>query len=115
MRELTNEEALDLFADLIEPCAEILADKDVEKGFRKAPIYAVKAAIKNHKKAVVMILALVDGVPVEDYKVNVLTLPIKALELFNNPMVQQLFTFQGQKNADKSSGSVTENTEDGAE
>lgn len=114
MRELTNEEALDLFADLIEPCAEIITDAEFVKGISKGPIYGMRAAIKNHKQAVIQILALVDGVPVEEYKVNVLTLPVKALELLNNPAVQQLFMYQGQKNAVASFGSATENIGDGA-
>ena len=116
MRNLTNEESLDLFADLIDPAAEILQDAEIVELARrgKAPILMVKAAIKNHKDAVIQILAAVDGVPANEYKVNLLRLPIKLLELFNTPEVQELFTLQGQQTAPASSGSATENTE-GAE
>ena len=111
----SNEEALDLFADLLDPAAEIILDNDIISVFRNGgkPIDAVKAAIKNHKAAVIEILALIDDVPVEDYRVNVLALPVKLLRLFNQPEIKELFIGQSQKSA-ASSGSAMENTEDGA-
>lgn len=112
----TNEEELDLFADLLEPCAEILSDKEfiaaIQGNGKK--ITAVKVAIKNHKKAVIEILALLDGVPVEEYHVNILALPIKLLELLNRPEVTGFLAGQGQKTDAAYSGSATANTEDGA-
>lgn len=112
----TNEEELDLFADLLEPVAEILGDKAVSDVFRTGgkPITAIKYAVKNHKQAVVEILARIDGVPVEEYHVTALALPVKLLNFLNKPEVKSLFTLQGQMNAAASFTSATENTEDGA-
>lgn len=112
-RNLSNEESLDLFADLLEPVAEILADKDVKEAFESKKICGVKLAIKNHKAEVIQILALVDGIPVEEYKVSVFTLPMKLLELLNKPEVSELFQSQGQMKVAATSGSATGNTEDG--
>lgn len=115
-KKRTNDEALDLFADLLEPAAEIIGDKEVADILKSGdkPIKAIKVAIKKHKSAVVEVLARIDGVEPSKYEVNVLTLPVKLIELLNRPEVQELFTSQGQENAAGSFGSVTENTEDGA-
>lgn len=112
----TNEEELDLLADLLEPAAEILGDKAVGDVFRTGgkPIVAVKYAIKNHKDAVIEILARIDGVPVKDYKVSAITLPVKLLSLLNRPELKDLFTSAEQMSDAAPSGSATENTEDGA-
>ena len=115
MAERTNEEKLDLFADLLEPFAEIIADeefiKQVQGNGKK--ILAVRTAIKNHKGAIIQILALIDGVPVEEYKVNLLALPFKVMDFLNRPEIADLFTGQVLKNGGASSGSATDNIKDG--
>lgn len=112
--ELSNEDSLDLFADLLEPVAEILSDKTVTKEFRKGKrLGAVKTAIKSHKKAVIEVLALLDGEDPESYHIDVMTLPIKAIELLNDPAVQRVFTSLAQMTKENASGPVTDNTPDG--
>ena len=112
----TNEQELELFADLLEPFAEILGDKAVSDVFRSKgkPITAIKYVIKNHKAAVIEILARIDETPVEEYHVSALALPVKLLNLLNRPELKDLFTLQGQMNDAASFTSATENTEDGA-
>lgn len=112
LSDFQGEAALDLLADLIEPVGEIASDKDIVKAYSEGNKFkAIAAAIKAHKQAVIKILALLDGVPVEDYKVNVFTLPAKLLELLNDPEVAMLFTSQGQMGDATSSGSASEKTE----
>ena len=110
----SNEENLDLFADLMEPVAEILTDPEVTekvKGGGK-PIQAVKAAIKGHHDAVITILALLEGVEVEDYTVPPpAALLVKIMNLVNDPMVQEVFTLQGLPDTAASGGSATETTQ----
>lgn len=115
MKQRTNEEELDLFADLLDPVAEILSDNAVANVFRSngKPITAVKYAIKNHKQAVIEILARIDGEPVESYRVTALSLPVKILALLNKPEVKDLFTSQGMSDDAGSSSSAMENIEDG--
>ena len=96
LSEIKGEAALDLLADIIEPMTEIMSDPKVKELFEKKDKAAViKCIIKNHKSAIIEILATVDGVPVKDYDMNVFTLPIKLLELFNDPELINFFTSQG--------------------
>lgn len=111
LSEYQGEAALGVLADLIEPAGEIMSDKEIGEAFKKNRFNAIGLAIKNHKKAVIRIMAVMDGVPVEEYKCNVFTLPVKILEILNDPALVQLFTYQGQTGDAKSSGSVSENTE----
>lgn len=112
LSEYQGEAALDILADLIEPAGEIMTDKEIGEVFKKNRFRAIGLAIKNHKKDVMQIMATIDGVPVEEYKCNVFTLPVKILELLNDPDIVQLFTYQGQTGDANSSGSASENTEE---
>ena len=112
LSEYQGEAALDILADLIEPAGEIMTDKEIGEVFKKNRFRAIGLAIKNHKKAVMQIMATIDGVPVEEYKCNVFTLPAKILELLNDPDIVRLFTYQGQTGGANSSGSASENTEE---
>ena len=111
----SNEENLELFADLIEPCAEIFTDKELAAELQSGKTAsAVKLGIKRHKSAVIEILARIDGVEVGQYKVPTPpVLAMKILSLFNDPDVAALFTSASQSGAEIASGSVTENTEGG--
>ena len=112
LSEYQGEAALEILADLIEPAGEIMSDKEIGEVFKENRFRAIGLAMKNHKKAVMQILSTMDGVPVEEYKCNVFTLPVKILELFNDPDIIQLFTYQGQTGDANSSGSASENTEE---
>lgn len=112
LSEYQGEAALDILAELIEPAGEIMSDKEIGEVFKENRFKAIGLAIKNHKKAVMQILAVLDGVPVEEYKCNVFSLPVKILEILNDPEMIQLFQYQGQTGDAKSSGSASVNTED---
>lgn len=108
----SNEENLELFADLLEPVAEILTDPEVTDKIKDGgkPITAIKAAIKGHKTAIVEILAALEGVDPEEYIVPPpAQLLMKIVTLVNDPEIQNLFTLQGQPDPAASSGSATEN------
>ena len=114
LSEYKDEQALDLLADLIEPATEIIGDANVKNAVESGQkAKAVAVAIKNHKKAVIAILAALDGVPADEYHCTVLTIPLKLIELFDDPDVVRLFSSAGQKEAPKPYGSHTENIEDG--
>ena len=112
LSEYHGEAALDILAELIEPSGEIMADKEIGDVFKQNRFKAIGMAIKNHKKAVMQILATMDGVPVDEYKCNVFSLPVKILEILNDPEMIQLFQYQGQTGDANSSGSASENTEE---
>ena len=112
LSDYQDEQALELLADLIEPASEIIGDEAVRNAASGGKTWrAVSLAIKNHKKAVMQVLAALDGVPVEDFHCNVMTLPAKLVELFDDPDIAQLFSFAGQTEQQNPSGSPTENTE----
>lgn len=113
LSEFKGEEALDLLADIIEPAAEIMSDpkvKDLIRTKNKAAI--VKALIKDHKKSIIEILAATDGVPVEEYNMNILTLPVKILEILNDKELVDFFTSQASMEDQISSIGPMVNTEE---
>ena len=116
LSEYKGEQALDMLADLIEPAAAIMADKEISNAAKAnlPKIKIVKTAIKNHKPEVIEIMAILDGEDPEDYaeKVNLFTLPAKLLEILNDPDLMSLFTLQGQNKEETNSGSATESTEE---
>lgn len=110
--EIKGEEAFDVLADIMEPAVEIFSDQTVvafckSRNFLKA----IQIMLKQHKKSVMTMLAIVDREDPETYEPNVLTLPIKLLEILNDPDLQQLFFWQEQTGEATSSGSATENIE----
>ena len=116
MRAAAERDNLDLFADLLEPAAEILGDKELAEILKSGgkPVRAIRLAIKNHKGAVLEMLAALDGVPAAEYKApGPIALTAKLLGWLNNPELQNLFTMQGQKRDAAASGSATESTGDG--
>ena len=93
LSEYKNEQALDILADILEPSAKIFSDKDVKKAFETGDkIKGIKAAIKTHKTEIIEILAVLDGVPVAEYECNVLTLPVKLLEILNDTDLMSFFS-----------------------
>ena len=98
LREIKNERAIELLADMFDPIMEIASDEKVVSAARSDnKILMVKVILKEHSNAVFQLMAMSDGVPVEEYECNVVTLPAKLVELFNQPEFEFLFQSQGQK------------------
>lgn len=118
LSEIRGEDALDLIADIIEPLGEILTDDEVVKLARThaKPITLVKPMIKNHKSALLSILARLSGQSEEEYaaQATVMSLPADLLALLNDPDLKSLFPSPEQRAVTSSSrsGSATANTED---
>lgn len=113
LSEYKDEESLDLLADLLEPCTELFSDKALVAVIRKETrIKAIQYAIKNHKKEVVEIMAILNGVPAKDFHYNVFTLPMMVLEVFNDKDLTDFLLQQGKMASESHFGSVTENTEE---
>ena len=110
--EVKNEQAIEVLADMLDPIVEIASDSNVTDTARKGDKVAmIKHILKDHSRAIFTLMALSEGVPVEEYECNMMTLPMKLLELFNSPEFNFLFQSQSQTMEETSSGSVTENTE----
>lgn len=114
LSEIKGDKALDTLADLIEPLGEIVTDPTIQE-MHKAGLPRIKMippAIKNHKKAVVTILALLDGEDPDTYEVDLLTLPRKVMEVMDDPYISEVFQSQSQMRERESFGSATVNTEE---
>lgn len=112
-KDLKNEEAIEVLADIIDPSVEIFSDEEVAQAFRNGDTMGgVKKILKSHAKAILEILARLDGFDPAEYECNFVTLPVRLLEFFNDPDMQILFQSQGQMEEATSSGSATENTEE---
>ena len=108
LSEIKGEDAMDILADLIEPLAEFTQDQTFVDMVRKGDkIKAVSHAIKAHKKAVLTVMAVLEGEDPETYAPPLLRLPVMLLELFNDPELVALFPSAGTVT---SSGSATVNT-----
>lgn len=116
LSDYKGEQALDLLADIIEPIAMIMADKEIIAiaNSGKPVIKIIKPMIKNHKKEVIEIMAVLDGEDPESYekKIDIFTLPVKLVTIINDPYIKDLFTSQGQNKEETNSGSAMENTEE---
>ncbi len=117
LTDFKDEEALDLLADIMVPVAEIAQDEVIKKVFsgedkESTVADVVRLVIKGHKSAVMDILAALDGVPREDYHCNILTLPMKIMEIVNDPYMRDFFMEQGQTDSQIASGSAMESTEE---
>ena len=113
LSEIKGEDALDILADLIEPVAEFSEDKIFVSYVRAGKnTKAVRQAIKGHKKAVLKVMAILEGEDPKTYNPPLVRLPIMLLQLFNDPELVSLF--QSEQTV-TSSGSATENTEETGE
>lgn len=112
LSEIKGEQALDVLADMLEPAARIISDDEIEKAYKSGQrLKAVRIAIKNHKRDVIEILAATEGEDPNTYEPNVLSIPIKLLEILNDPDVMGLFLSQEQTTDEISSIPATESTE----
>lgn len=111
--DIKGEEAIELCGDLLEPLCTILADQEFRELWeaKTSKIKLVQYLTKHHAKEVKWMLAILDREDPETYEVSVLTLPMKLIQLFNDPAVASLFPLQVQITEKTSSGSATENTE----
>lgn len=112
LSECKNKDALDFWAEIIEPAAEIMGDKEIGLILRtgQAPVKAIKVALKRHKEAVIAIMAALEGSTPEEYEFDAISLPKKVLGIINNQEFKMLFQSQGQTTDKTSSGSVTATT-----
>ena len=95
LTDIQDDEALDVLAEIMDPLVEILSDpkiKELQGQEGVTRLVIVKYVIKEHKTSIIHILAALEGVPVEEYHCNILTLPVAVLEILNDPEVSKLFT-----------------------
>lgn len=96
--EYKGEEAIDLLADLIAPATRILSNPQlalaVKNGKNKLEI--ARLIMKADKKATMEILALLAGVPVDEYECTVPSILKQLLEILSDEDLMSFFTSQAQ-------------------
>ena len=111
LSEIRGEDALDVLADLLDPVSEICTDKEIvdlvkDKEVENKKLKVATLILHNHKKSIIRILALLEGVNPEKYSPSLAVLPVLVLQLLNDPDVVSVFQFAG---PETSFGSATEN------
>lgn len=110
LSEIKGDQALDTLAELIDPIQIILGDGTFQEKVKDKPkLEIVKILLKEYKKPIIEIMAILDGVPVDEYEINLLSLPKKLLEILNDEEVMSLFTSAEQTDKLDNFGSVSEN------
>lgn len=113
LSDYQGEEAIELWADLIDPLTEILGDERVKdvvtKG--KSRLDIAKTILKEHKKEATEILLRIDPTPING--LNILLRLIGLLgEMSTSEEIKSFFGFAEQvKTDEESSGLLTANTE----
>ncbi len=113
LSDYQGEEAIELWADLLEPLSAIIADKRIAGVLKKGnpTVLIAKQILKDHKKEAAEILLRIDPEPITG--LNILTRLIGILnEMMESEEVRDFFTSPGQTTAKESSGSATENIAD---
>ena len=98
LSEIKGEKAIDAMADLLEPLSIMFSDPEIQKSIKneEPKLLLVRKILKSHKHEAIKIMAILDGEPPETYEVSLLKIPMKLLEIMNDPEVVSLFTYQGQ-------------------
>lgn len=115
MKAMTNEQKLDLLADLMDPLGEIAGDRAILKLASEGGVaQALAQAIRGHKGAVIRIMAAIEGEEADGYRLDGAVLLIKALAKWNaiQDIVTELFPTPAQSAAAASSGPATEATQE---
>ena len=114
LSDYKGEAALDLLAAVIEPAGRILSDPAIAAACRDQGtlLRGVSLALTRHKQDVIAVLAAIQGEDPAVYrqKLNPLSLPRALAELVQDPLLQDLFPWQGQNEAAAGSGSATGTT-----
>lgn len=95
LSDIKGEEALDVLADIIDPITDICTDSEFKAMIdaKKPKLLAVKYLLKNHKKDVLTVLAIINQKDVNTFKPNLIELPMMVLDVLNDEEVMKLFQY----------------------
>lgn len=101
LSEIKGKEAIRILAALMDPVARIVGNEKVQKIAKsKVPrLVVAKTMLEECPDDVIEVMALLDGEDPKTYEVNLLSLPMKLLEIINDPEVVQLFFSEEQTEA----------------
>lgn len=108
-----DEEAIDLWMDLLDPIGVILQDKEIGKLYKKGgkPIQMAQEIVKLHRKEATQILLRIDPTPIDGLNIIIRLLDI-IMEFERSEELKGFFGSAGTVTEGASSGNATANTED---
>lgn len=112
LSDYKGEEAIELWANILDPVIEIVGDKEIAGMIRaKAPIIVVaRKAIEEYRKEVSELLLAIDSTPLDG--LNIVTRLASVInEIGNDEEIKSFFGLSAGKTGEIPSGSATENTE----
>ena len=126
LSDIKGERTLEVIADIIDPIANIVGDKEAMGALKKEKLpegadkheyllgrvkKSLPLLIKGHKNDIISILAAIEGVSMEEYAENLdlFKLMRDCADLLNDPAFQAVFTLA---RSEMSSGSAQESTEE---
>ena len=113
LSDYKDEEAIEIWGDLLEPMTKILADPVIANAMRahKAPLMIAKDVMKNHKDEAKEIILRIDPTPIDGINFAARVASI-VMDFLNNDALKDFFVSAGQAKMEKEpTGSATENTE----
>lgn len=113
LTDFKGEEAIDVLAEIMLPFSVIINDEEFQKRFKAKGVSRMETAsyvLKEHKKEILDIYEPLTREKREEATPTKLIQLI--LDIINDPELRSLFISQGQQEALKTSGSVTENTKE---
>lgn len=113
LSDYKGDEAIELWADLLDPLTAIFTDQEIRKIVTsgKPKIEIAKSLLKNYKTEVVEILIRIDPLPIDGLNIIVRLIDLLS-EIGSDERIKSFFGYAEQvKTENESIGSVTENTE----
>ena len=115
LSDYQGEEAIELWADLLDPFIEIVGDQKISEMLRakKPPIATAREILKTYKKQATQILLRIDPTPLNGLNILIRLVTLLS-EIGNDETIKSFFTSVPKGNKDeKPFGGVTETIEEG--
>lgn len=113
LSDYQGDDAIELWADLLDPIGEILTDEEIRKVVKsgESKLKIAQTILRTHKKDAAEILLRIDPVPLNGLNV-IVRLVALLTEIGERSDMKAFFGYAAQENQQsESSGSVMENTE----
>lgn len=93
LSEFKGEKALDVIADLIEPCSVIFTDQEIVDGWddRKARIKLAKKILTKYKKECIDMLCVLNECTPDEFDLNAIQILQQIVEIFNDEELTAFF------------------------
>ena len=113
LSDYKDDEAIELWADLLDPLTAILTDKKIQNVIKsgKPPLVIAQEILKLHKKEATEILLRIDPEPIDGLNI-VLRLVAVIIDVGQNEEIKSFFRYADQAKTERESGGLPmENTE----